>query len=81
MLIHRIYTLYVITYTAAENFLSHFPIWPPKAAALPPVLPSKVDNISQRCISMSLSIPRGKAFIRYSFRLTWRFEMKKDSLT
>ena len=30
---------------------------------------------------MSLSIPRGKAFIRYSFRLTWRFEMKKDSLT
>ena len=57
------------------------PIWPPKAAALPPVLPSKGDNISQRCISMSLSIPRGKAFIRYSFRLTWRFEMKKDSLT
>ena len=70
-------------YTVLRTLLlkTSCPIWSPKAAALPPVLQSKVDNISQRCISMSLPIPWGKAFTKYSFRLIWRFEMKKDSLT
>ena len=70
MLIHRIYTLYVITYTAAENFFSHCH-WPPKAATIPPVLPSKQVrlmiylNVVSQCLFLfqeekhSLGIPSG----------------------
>ena len=69
--------IHCIKYTA-ENFLSHLATCSSCSSSCSP---NQVRlHLSQRYISMSPSIPWGKAFSRYSFRLIFRFEMKKDSL-